>query len=220
MKGLRQKKRIMPDYYQKHYKTYCRKTFSIDPSSFLEPLRKHLEPGCSILDIGCGSGRDMLWLRNKGFSVSGFERSTGLAALARQNTGNNVIEGDFETFDFSDMPSNAILFAGSLVHVSHEKLPQVFVQATAGLKPGGKVLLSLKQGKGTGTDELGRTFYYWQESDLEALFQQFRFSILEFGRQVSNVNARDISLGYVLEKMNTQRPTSHQERLAGGQKVL
>jgi len=207
VKGTRQKQRIMPDYYQKHYKAYCRKTFSIDPSSFLEPLRKHLEPGCSILDIGCGSGRDMLWLKNKGFSVSGFERSAGLAALARQNTGSNVIEGDFETFDFSDVPSDAILFAGSLVHVPHEKLPQVFKQAVAGLRPGGKVLLSLKQGNGTGTDELGRVFYYWQERDLEALFQQFGFSILEFSRQVSKVNARDIWLGYVLETYLLTQPS-------------
>lgn len=202
---------IMPDYYQKHYNAYCRKTFSIDPSSFLEPLQKHLEPGCSILDIGCGSGRDMLWLKNKGFSVSGFERSSGLAELARQNTGCNVIEGDLETFDFAHLPSDAILFAGSLVHISHEKLPQVFERAIAGLRQGGKVLLSLKQGNGTGTDELGRVFYYWQASSLEALFQQFGFSILEFNRQVSKVNARDMWMGYVIEKTNIQHPASNIE---------
>jgi SAM-dependent methyltransferase len=198
----------MPDYYQKHYKAYCRKTFSIDPSSFLEPLRKHLAPGCTILDIGCGSGRDMLWLKNKGFSVFGFERSAGLAALARQNTESNVIEGDFETFDFADLPSDAILLAGSLVHVPHGKLPHVFKRAAAGLRPGGKVLLSLKQGNGTGTDEFERVFYYWQESHLETLFQQLGFSLVECNKEVSKVNARDIWIGYVLEKMNIQHPTA------------
>ena len=198
---------IMPDYYQKQYNAYCRKTFSIDPSSFLEPLQKHLEPGCSILDIGCGSGRDMLWLKNKGFSVSVFERSTGLAALARQSTGTNVTEGDFETFDFSELPSDAILFAGSLVHVPHEKLPRVFEQATAGLKPGGKVLLSLKQGEGKRTDELGRVFYYWQARDLEVLYKRLGYSTLEYSTQVSKVNAHDIWLAYVLEK--NEHPTSN-----------
>lgn len=62
----------MSDYYQKHFQTYHQRTFSIDPSSFLEPLRKHLDPGCRILDIGCGSGRDMLWFRNLGFTVIAF----------------------------------------------------------------------------------------------------------------------------------------------------
>jgi SAM-dependent methyltransferase len=189
----------MSDYYQKHYNAYSQKTFSIDPSSFLEPLRKHLEPGCTILDIGCGSGRDMLWLKNKGFSVFGFERSAGLAELARQNTKSDVIEGNLETFDFADLPSDALLFSGSLVHVPHERLPPIFEQVIAGLRPGGKVLLSLKQGSGKGVDELGRVFYYWKSSVLENLFKQFGFSILEFNRQVSKVNAHDIWLGYVLE---------------------
>ena len=116
----------MPDYYTKHFQAYHKKTFSIDPSSFLEPLKNTLEPGCRILDIGCGSGRDMLWLKNHGFTVSGFEISAGSAKLARQNTGCDVIEGDFDDFDFTTLWSDAILFACSLVHVSHEKLPAVF----------------------------------------------------------------------------------------------
>ncbi|RLC00082.1 MAG: class I SAM-dependent methyltransferase [Deltaproteobacteria bacterium] len=190
----------MSDYYQNHFQTYHQKTFTIDPSSFLEPLRKHLEPGCTILDIGCGSGRDMLWLKNNSFTVSGFERSAGLADLARQNTGSDVIKGDFEAFDFTTRPIDAILLAGSLVHVPHENLPHIFERVTAGLRPGGKVLITLKQGQGTGTDELGRFFYYWQSNDLEALFKKFGFTVLEFNRQVSKVNDKDVWLGFVLEK--------------------
>ena len=189
----------MPDYYQKHFQTYHQRTFSIDPSSFLEPLRKHLDPGCTILDIGCGSGRDMLWFKNLGFGASGFERSVGLAEIARQQTGCDVIQGDFEVFDFTALPSDAILLAGSLVHVPHEKLPLVLEKVTAGLQPGGKVLVTLKQGKGTGLDELGRMFYFWQENQLEAIFESLGFKVLEFNRQVSKVNARDVWLASVLE---------------------
>ena len=193
------KLKFMPDYYQKHFQTYHQRTFSIDPSSFLEPLRKRLEPGCTLLDIGCGSGRDMLWFKNLGFDVSGFERSVGLAELARQNSGCKVIEGDFEVFDFQNSPSDAVLLAGSLVHVPHEKLLPVFERVTAGLKPGGKVLVSLKQGKGTGTDELGRIFYFWQEKELEDLFQRLGFAVLARSTQVSKVNEKDVWLTYVLQ---------------------
>ena len=190
----------MPDYYAKHFQAYHKKTFSIDPSSFLEPLKNTLEPGCRILDIGCGSGRDMLWLKNHGFTVSGFERSAGSAELARQNTGCEVIEGDFEAFDFTKLGSDAILFAGSLVHVPHEKLPAVLEKATAGLKPGGTMLITLKKGHGKALDNHGRVFYYWQESDLEVIFTDLGFFVLNLSKQVSKVNARDIWLGYVLEK--------------------
>jgi len=189
----------MSDYYQKHFQTYHQRTFSIDPSSFLEPLKKVLDPGCTILDIGCGSGRDMRWFKNRGFGVSGFERSIGLAELARQNSGCDVIAGDFEVFDFTALPSDAILLAGSLVHVPHENLSLVFEKVTTGLRPSGKVLITLKQGKGTGTDELGRGFYFWQEKELEELFQRLGFTVLAFNTQVSKVNARDVWLAYVLE---------------------
>ena len=55
----------------------------MDPSSFLQPFASHLAEGSLILDVWCGSGRDLLWLKNRGFKVIGFERSKGLAELAR-----------------------------------------------------------------------------------------------------------------------------------------
>ena len=88
------------DFYQKKYKAYHEKTFSIDPSSFLEPLVKKLPAEAFILDVGCGSGRDLLWIKKQGFEGIGFERSLGLAQLARENVGCEVIDGDFETYDF------------------------------------------------------------------------------------------------------------------------
>ena len=87
----------MPDFYQENFKAYHQKTFSIDPSSFLEPLARRLPAEAFILDVGCGSGRDLLWMKKRGFDVIGFERSPGLAELARDNVGCEVIEGDFET---------------------------------------------------------------------------------------------------------------------------
>jgi len=75
----------MPDFYQENYKSYHEKTFLIDPSSFLEPLARRLPPEAFILDVGCGSGRDLVWMKKRGFEVIGFERSPGLAELAREN---------------------------------------------------------------------------------------------------------------------------------------
>ena len=62
----------MSDYYQKNYTSYHEKTFSIDPSSFLAPLAQRLPSEAFVLDVGCGSGRDLLWMKNKGFEVIGF----------------------------------------------------------------------------------------------------------------------------------------------------
>ena len=100
----------MKDFYSENYKLYHERTFSIDPSLFLEPLIKVLPRGAYILDVGCGSGRDLLWLKERGFKVMGFERSEGLAELARKNSGCEVIEGDFETFDFSLLSFDAVSY--------------------------------------------------------------------------------------------------------------
>ena len=93
----------MNDYYQHNYKAYHEKTFHIDPSSFLEPLAGRLPPDAFILDVGCGSGRDLLWMKKQGF-----ERSPGLAELARENAGCEVIKADFETLPFGVGPQQRI----------------------------------------------------------------------------------------------------------------
>ena len=115
----------MSDYYQDNYLAYHKKTFSIDPSSFLELFAGRLAHGSLILDIGCGSGRDLVWLKKRGFTVVGFERSKGLAKLARENADCEVIEGDFETYDFSLFSVDAILASGTFVHLPHSRLSGV-----------------------------------------------------------------------------------------------
>ncbi|MEA1948102.1 MAG: class I SAM-dependent methyltransferase [Thermodesulfobacteriota bacterium] len=116
----------MPDYYQKNFKTYHQKTFSIDPSSFLEPLAQRLPAEAFILDVGCGSGRDLLWMKKRGFDVIGFERSPGLAELARDNAACEVIEGDFETYDFDSILVDGMMTIGALVHVPHERFSEEY----------------------------------------------------------------------------------------------
>lgn len=200
----------MPDYYTTNYRDYHEKTFSIDPAPFLAPFAETLPPGAHILDIGCGSGRDLLWLKKKGFAVTGFERSPGLAVLARQNAGCTVIEGDFETFDFAALSADALLASGSLVHLPHDRLPAVLVNILKALKPepqstSGRppalAYISLKQGTGTRTDAQGRTFYLWQDSELRKIFARPGLAVRSFARSESAVGSGEIWLGYILDLM-------------------
>lgn len=193
----------MTDYYQKHYKEYHEKTFHVDPSSFLEPFIKYVEPGKLVLGVGCGSGRDLLWLKNRGYEVIGFERSAGLAELARENVGCEVIEGDFETYDFSKISVDAILMSGSLVHIQHEKLGSVIQNITKALHLSqypGNVFITLKEGEGSWTDDQNRVFYLWKDKDLRVLFNGLGFNVLHFSKNESILGSGDVWLGYVLQK--------------------
>ncbi|MDY6905935.1 MAG: class I SAM-dependent methyltransferase [Thermodesulfobacteriota bacterium] len=191
----------MTDYYHTHYQAFHERTYSIDPGVFLDPFLKVLPPDSSLLDVGCASGRDLVWFQSRGLRVTGFEKSPGLAALARQNAGCQVIEGDFETFDFSALSFDAVLAAGALVHIPHARLSRVIANICDALVARGFFYISLKQGDGVRTDDTGRTFYYWQDDMLRNLFGRLSLSLLDHTGGPSVANSGDMWLGYVL-RMN------------------
>jgi SAM-dependent methyltransferase len=190
----------MPDYYQKKYKAYHEKTFTIDPSDFLAPLAERLTAGDIVLDVGCGSGRDLLWMKRKGFDVIGFDRSSGLVQLARENAGCEVIEGDYEIYDFSAISADAIMLIGALVHIPYGRFSDLFKGIIFSLSDFGKILITLKEGTGTRTDEEGRIFYLWQDEKARVIFDRLGFRVCNFSRSTSKTGSGEIWLGYVVEK--------------------
>jgi len=179
-------------------KQYFEKTFSIDPSPFLSPFVKLLPSGASVLDVGCGSGRDLLWLKNLGYKAVSFERSKGLAQMARKNSGCKVIEGDFEVFDFSTLSFDAVLSSGSMVHTPHENVSATLINITKSMLSA-IVYISFKEGLGTKVDG-DRIFYLWSDNDLKNLFKENGFEVIASTVSESAVNSKDVWIGYVLIK--------------------
>ena len=172
----------------------------MDPSSFLNILVTHLQTGSSVIDVACGSGRDILWLKNRGYDALGLERSNGLAQLARNNTGSRIIEADFKTFNLADLSVDALLLIGALVHLPPTTLPDTLNAICLALKESGFLLITMKQGKGSTIDPTGRRFYLWQDEDLRKVFRFLNLSIIEFFTQPSKINPDDTWLGYLLKK--------------------
>ena len=189
----------MKDYYQENYFRYYDETVSVDPVSFLWPLVPCLPPGGTILDVGCGSGRDMRWLKGLGFRPEGFEWSKGLAELARAHSGCPVLEGDFEVYGFSGMDMDAILLVGALVHVPHERFQKVFSNILRALKSGGHVLLTLKEGHQDLEVSEERIFYRWRNEYLGKIFDYLKLTVVDYSRQMSKIRETDVWLGYVLK---------------------
>ncbi len=187
------------DFYQSRYRDYFKRTVSVDPALFLTPFIRHLGKGASVLDIGCGSGRDLLWLKDRGFTATGVERAPGLAQLARAHSGCEVIVGDFETLDFSVFGVNAIMACGSLVHVPHERLTGLLKRMLMALACSGVAYISLKQGQKTTSDQFGRVFYLWETERLERIWQDLGLTVLDFSCSQSAVNSKDDWLAYVLK---------------------
>ncbi|MDA3896651.1 MAG: class I SAM-dependent methyltransferase [Desulfobacteraceae bacterium] len=194
----------MSDYYQKNSRQFFDQTVDIDSSLFLSSFVQTIPSQISILDVGCGSGRDLHWLRKQGFHVTGFERSPGLASLARNHSGCEVIEGDFATYDFSPHSFDAILASGSLVHVPHENLTTVLENIFQAFNQNPNhalyMYISLKAGNGVKKDSQNRIFYLWDDETLKPIFANHELHVIETSKSPSVKNSKDLWIGYILKK--------------------
>jgi mutator protein MutT len=192
------------DFYERQFQSYSGSTFAIDSSVYLLPLTRFLPPGSSLLDIGCGSGRDLLWLKKRGYNPTGFERSTGLAELAGKNSGCPVIVADFTSYDFSALRFDALLLIGALVHLPYPDFIKALTDISSALDRGGKILLTVKEGQGVRWRGDGRVDFFWHPESLERIFGEFGFDILEFSRNNSAIRQGETWLGYLLAVKENQ----------------
>lgn len=188
----------MDDFYQKKSQSYFNSTAFLDSTSILTPVASALPPGASILDVGCGSGRDLRWLKDHGFNPTGLEKATGLVTLAREFSGCSVIEADFFTFDFASLTFDSLILVGALVHVERPLMAEVLKRISAALVDGGLIYITLKEGTGERAADDGRTFTLWSQEQLKPIFQKLGFGVKDFSRQVSKLRSSDVWLGYLL----------------------
>ena len=61
------------DYYNKHAQEFIASTFEVDMESLYQPFLVFLPESAKILDVGCGTGRDTLAFKNKGYHVDAID---------------------------------------------------------------------------------------------------------------------------------------------------
>ena len=63
----------MGSYYDDNAKLFFDQTFAIDMSDLYSPFLDRLPAKATILDAGCGSGRDTLAFSRQGYQVLSFD---------------------------------------------------------------------------------------------------------------------------------------------------
>jgi SAM-dependent methyltransferase len=117
-----------------------------------------LKPG-RLVDVGCGSGRDLLALRKAGWAVRGVETS-GAAVRRARAAGLDVVEGTLEEARLGPGSADLVTMFHVLEHVSDP----VAVAREAGriLAPGGVLLAHLPNFGGLNARLFGE---FWYELD-------------------------------------------------------
>ena len=117
------------DFYQTHAKDFFSQTINVDMQNVYQPFLERLPNGKqTILDVGCGSGRDSIFFADQGFDVTAIDGSQNLIDLAKQT--DNRINWQCLTFDKIANQNWQNRFTGiwacaSLLHVPFEELPQI-----------------------------------------------------------------------------------------------
>jgi SAM-dependent methyltransferase len=112
-------------------------------------LLSKVDPSDHVLDMGCGTGRFTVPLAERAATVVGLDISPQMLAvngekLADRGLEAELREGDMTSLPFPDATFDAITSMLALMHIPLDDREQVFLEAARVLKPGGRLLIGVK----------------------------------------------------------------------------
>lgn len=156
-------------YYNQNAHSFAASTVSVDFTATQARFAARLPQGGSILDFGCGSGRDTKHFLAQGFQVTATDGSEELCKLASQYTGIPVQQMLFQELDAVEQ-YDGIWACSSILHLPQEELISVLEKMVTALKPQGIIYTSFKYGDFAG-ERNGRYFTDMTETSFAALKQ-------------------------------------------------
>src|SRR5690606_33552499 len=139
-------------------------------SPLLDPFLDRLPPGGTILEMGCGDGRDAAWMTSRGFDVHASDGTPAMARLASERLGREVPVMDFAELDAVEA-FDGVWCQASLLHLSEAELTPALMRIHRALRPGRWHWASFKDGNGGAGDAAGRFFSYDPGGRLEAAYR-------------------------------------------------
>lgn len=143
-------------YYNTNAQQFYTTTVSVDFTATQNRFLSKLPRGASVLDFGCGSGRDAKYFLSQGYQVDAIDGSDELCKLASAYTG---IEAKHMLFQDLDEVNkyDGIWACSSILHLPLDELADVMQKMCVALKDNGIIYTSFKYGTFSG-ERNGRFF--------------------------------------------------------------
>lgn len=159
--------------------------------SVSSPLALHFNiafpKGGKILDIGCGSGRDLAELSKQGFNVYGVDPVSEFVEIAQRF--HPELQGRISIGGLPDLSKpfggkfDGVLCNSILMHIEELLLLQSIFEIKASLKKDGRVLISVPTERADadhkGRDQYGRLFKNYPSIYLKSIFEDRGFILFQ-----------------------------------------
>ena len=154
------------DYYNLNAENFIEGTQNVDMHQAQDRFLQLLDENASILDFGCGSGRDTRYFLDKGYQVTATDGSAEICRLASSFTGIEVQEMLFQELDDIDT-YDGIWACSSILHLPKNELLLVIRKMCDALKRStGVIYTSFKYGDFEGVRN-GRYFTDFNEDSFK-----------------------------------------------------
>ena len=164
---MRDVSRLTLAHYDERADDFWEGTRDHDVRQNIEALLQAIDaaPPFTILDFGCGPGRDLKTFTDLGHTAVGLEGSARFAAMARAHSGCEVWQQDFLALELPRGRFDGVFANAALFHVPSRELPRVLRDLNVALRPGGVLFSSNPRG---GNEEGWNRGRYGAYHDLES----------------------------------------------------
>lgn len=181
------KKLVTLNSYEASASHYTINTTDLHPKEEAQKFIARLPGGATIIDIGCGPGRDAKVFSGFGLEVTGIDFSAKMIELARQNAPSCSFHVmDMEKLAFAPESFHGVWANCALLHVPKQNIPSVFNKMHIILRPKGILYLSVKQSH---IDEsfaadgryggLEKYWSFYESDELVKLLNEAKFQIVD-----------------------------------------
>ncbi len=115
------------EHYNGRAEQFWEGTRDHDVTQNISALLRHITGPApyTILDLGCGPGRDLKTFTSMGHVAIGVEGASKLAAMALEHSGCEVLEQDFLKLNLPPARFDGVFANAALFHVPAQELPRV-----------------------------------------------------------------------------------------------